>query len=307
MTPWYGLPFCTHSCRTVQNVRVALLHNPQAGDGSPSEDELRLLIEALGHEVGEVIGLPDEGEDLEIPATELLVIAGGDGTVGAAAVPAATRGTPIAILALGTANNLATSLGVESLIETQVMSWHDAAFREIDIGIARTGRGQMPFMEGAGAGALADLVLAKASGPRELDRTARLARAWARFERRLTEYEAVPTRIVVDDDVVEGEFVLVEVLNTPRTGPGVEFAPAADPGDGLLDVVMLRAVNRELRGPIDPVEIPERVETYRGRHVEIEVPKTAVHVDGFAYRTEGERWSATLADVRLKVASARPD
>ena len=305
MTPWYGLPSCTHSCRTVQIVRVTLLHNPNAGDGGPSDDELRLLIEALGHEVVDVIGLPDDGEDLEIPATELLVIAGGDGTVRAAAVPAAQRGTPVAILPLGTANNLATSLGVQGPFETLVMSWHEATFRKIDIGLARTARGQRPFMEGAGAGALADLVLAKASGPRHLDRTARLARAWTRFEERLTEFDGVPAQVVVDDEVVDGVFVLVEVLNTPRTGPGVEFAPAADPGDGLLDVVLLRAMDRELRGPIDPDEIPGRVETRRGRQVEIEVPETALHVDGFAYRTGGERWSATLADVRLKVASAQ--
>lgn len=282
-------------------MHITLLHNPHAGGGTPSTDELRALIESVGHAVQGVLNLPEDDAELVVPDTELLVVAGGDGTVRAAAVSAAERDVPMAILPLGTANNLATSLGVEGALATLASSWHEGVFRQVDIGRVGAQMGEAPFLEGAGAGALADLVRSKASGPRELDRTARLARAWSRFEQELDAHVALEARLQLDDIVVEGSFVLLEVLNTPRVGPGVEFAPAADPGDGLLDVVVFRESAREAPGSIDPARISRHVERHRGSAVRVTVPACTLHVDGLARRTDGETWRAWIGPNRLRV------
>ena len=42
-----------------------------------------------------------------------------------------------------------------------------------------------------------------------------------------------------------GRFLLLEVMNIRRVGPGIMLAPRADPSDGWLDVVAVAARERE--------------------------------------------------------------
>lgn len=285
-------------------MRVTLLHNPHAGAGEPGPEALRKLIEASGHRVVSVMTFPSEAGQPDVRGADVLVVAGGDGTVRRAAVAAAEHDVPIAVLPLGTANNLAASLGIGGPLEALAASWDESRFRNVDLGVAETRRGTFDFLEGAGAGALAGIVLAKASGPRDLDSPARLTRAWTRFQEELHTHPPVSARIEVDGVELAGDFVLLEVLNTPRIGPGIELVPDADPGDGRLDLALIAAGDVPGRTVVDPVEIPGLVETRRGREIRMEVSATYLHVDGLAHPTPGETWRASVGERRVRVLGA---
>jgi diacylglycerol kinase (ATP) len=51
-------------------------------------------------------------------------------------------------------------------------------------------------------------------------------------------------RLTLDGETVEQDAVLVAIGNTPTYGGGMKMCPAADPTDGLLDVVIAGPISR---------------------------------------------------------------
>src|SRR4051794_13982839 len=92
--------------------RATLIHNEKAGDKRHNRAALVALLEGAGYAVAYFAAKhSDLAEALGHPA-ELVVAAGGDGTVARVVAQARSDGPPIAVLPLGTANNIATSLGI---------------------------------------------------------------------------------------------------------------------------------------------------------------------------------------------------
>ena len=60
--------------------------------------------------------------------------------------------TPVAILPLGTANNVATSMGIGGEMTELIASWHRARRVPFDLGHARAGSKTWLVVEGAGGG-----------------------------------------------------------------------------------------------------------------------------------------------------------
>ena len=88
---------------------------------------------------------------------EVVAVAGGDGTVEEVATAIAGRHLPIAVLPLGTANNISRALGQANFpFEDLVAGWADAWRQPFDIGLARGPWGTFRFLESVGAGLLAD-------------------------------------------------------------------------------------------------------------------------------------------------------
>ena len=85
------------------NVRIALFHNEDAGDGS-SVDEITTLLERHGHRLVQVIDKEIRVDQILATHADLAVAAGGDGTVATAARVLAGRKLPLAVLPLGTAS-----------------------------------------------------------------------------------------------------------------------------------------------------------------------------------------------------------
>ena len=100
---------------------MTLLHNPKAGRGEYSEKNLKRALRAAGHKV-DYHSTKERGWKKAIASAKgLIVVAGGDGTVGKVARELIGRKTSLSVLPLGTANNLARALGftrpVRELIE----------------------------------------------------------------------------------------------------------------------------------------------------------------------------------------------
>src|SRR5688572_19894490 len=144
-------------------MRLTLLHNPDAGRGHPSADELRAALWAAGYEVTYQSAKADDAERaLERPA-ELVLVAGGDGTVAEVARALVGRDVPLAILPLGTANNIARSLGVQGSVRDVIAGLHrdrlaDLARKRLDVGTARAPWGTARFVESAGVGVVTALL-----------------------------------------------------------------------------------------------------------------------------------------------------
>ena len=89
-------------------MRVGLIFNEQAGDATTRQDLVARIVRH-GHSVEAVASHLDGVGALPLSGIDVVAVAGGDGTVGAALAAMPDAGLPIALVPTGTANNIATS------------------------------------------------------------------------------------------------------------------------------------------------------------------------------------------------------
>jgi diacylglycerol kinase (ATP) len=142
-------------------VRLALIANPHSGT-APEPAELEARLRTGGAEVTSVSieAIADEEDgDLEDGAVAALtaagpldriVIAGGDGSIGPAALCAATIGVPLAVVAVGTANDFARAKDLPLDLDEACALARDPAAKiaHAELGLA----GARPFVNAAAAG-----------------------------------------------------------------------------------------------------------------------------------------------------------
>jgi diacylglycerol kinase (ATP) len=267
-------------------VHVAIVHNPAAGLGRAAPSDICSAVAEAGHTVT-YRPLDDQGwrngDGLD---ADLVVAAGGDGTVSEVFTRLSRWGPcRLAILPLGTANNIARSLGVPLRdIPTTASSWAGAPERRFDLPVADLGSREVPFAEAFGSGVFEDHL-------RRADRGAATATAPGQPIRSLavSMMAGRPQRwsVMIDGRAVVTEALGVEIMNINQIGPNVALAPRADPGDGLLDVVIIRSTDRTAilahlaaRARGAAARAP-RLHVERGRRVRLLAPVgTAFHVDG---------------------------
>ncbi len=169
-------------------------------------------------------------------SADLIVAAGGDGTV-TKVVLAAPTGARVGVIPLGTANNIANSLGIAGRPEEIIAGWTSALEKPIDIWLAKGPWGERLFIEGCGVGALTraahrmdDKEITGHSPEHEI------SMARAALKKTLTDSEPVPAKMTLDDGTLEGRFLLLEILNFGAVGPRLPLAWSADPSDGLLEI-----------------------------------------------------------------------
>lgn len=77
---------------------------------------------------------------------------------------------------------------------------------------------------------------------------------------------------------------MIEVMNTPSIGPNLNLSPQSDPGDGLLEVVMVSESQREefasyVSHKISGVEKTFEPMTFRGTDITVVGGPGRIHVD----------------------------
>jgi diacylglycerol kinase family enzyme len=229
-------------------VRISLVYNPTAGGGQQEDDLIALLTDA-GHEVRSRSTKRNWQKLLEDPG-DLVVAAGGDGTVRKVALATAEIGVPFAVLSFGTANNIGKTLGHLGETRALIESWTTGIERPqpFDLGVAAADWGEERFVEAVGGGLLADML---AQEDTISDPTALLGRESDRALHVLAELleraEPAIWGVTADGSDRSGEYLAVELLNVAFAGPNIPFAPDASPCDGRLDLVL---VGEEDRQPI---------------------------------------------------------
>jgi YegS/Rv2252/BmrU family lipid kinase len=209
---------------------------------------------------------------------DMVVALGGDGLVGSLA--GALRGSaPLGVLPGGRGNDFARALGISQDVRAACRVLLDGAERALDLGDAN-GR--------------SFACIASTGYDSVCNRTANDARfvkgnlvyAYAAI-RTLVRWK--PTRFEVSLDGHEHSFegYTVAAANSSYYGGGMKMAPAADPADGLLDVVFVRQTSK-LRFLANLPKVfagthvaLDEISTHRAREVEIRADRPFdVYADG---------------------------
>jgi undecaprenyl-diphosphatase len=206
--------------------------NPRSGDGDydPAEDVRRLLPRAVVLELTAGVTVSDLlGEAARSGRAKALGVAGGDGSVAAAAAVALEHGLPLAVLPAGTLNHFARDVGVttvEHAAEAVV------AGQAVEVDVAEVNG--TPFLNTASIGSYPEMVRRRDALAGRMGKWAAMTVAVAQTLRHGT-----PVSLLLDGRPVRVWILFVgNCAYTPRG-----LAPAWRPRleDGLLDVQYLRA------------------------------------------------------------------
>jgi len=284
-------------------MKISLFHNQKAGDNT-SFSWIRELIETSGHEVVRVFDREAAFGELIDERTELVVAAGGDGTVAAAARLLAGKPIPLAVLPLGTANNIARALHSDAPSERLVVGWETAGRRRLDIGVARGPWGEHRFLEGVGIGLVPAAITSVHTRPFTADDVPeKIARATMRYCQVLSRLEPRRSTLIVDGESITGDFLLVEILNIQSVGPNLVLSADADPSDGYFSVVTATEDQRDdltayIKDLVEGREGSLSLPTRRARAIDIETEED-VHVDDQIVTGPG----STRVSVRIEAAA----
>jgi diacylglycerol kinase (ATP) len=269
---------------------IKLYYNPTAGEGENSKEDLVQHIKEAGYEfinsVHKNKGLQQIEKD-----TDILAVAGGDGTVRKACLELLETplkdSRPIGLLALGTANNIASTLKIQTDVAQVIQSWNKHKLKRFDVGRVDGYGASEFFIESFGFGIFPRLIKKmkkleshKTDTPKKEFETALLI-----LIDLVRTYETVPCSIIIDGKKDHtGNYIMVEVMNIRSLGPRLVLAPEADPGDGYFDVLLVSERQREqLINYIEKISRGVKgrfpFKTIKGRNIQINWSGKDVHID----------------------------
>ena len=221
--------------------------------------------------------------------TDAVAVAGGDGTVHLALQVLAGTGIPLGIIPAGTGNDLAAAAGLRELdVAAAADTIADGRTRRIDLARVTRADGSTEYFGS---------VLASGFDSRVNDRAnaMRWPRGGSRYRIAILIEFLTLRGIPYDIDYlladgspgsIRGDLVMATVGNGATYGGGIPICPDADPGDGLLDVTLvrpagrlrlLRLLPRVYRGTHTALD---EVSTSRVRRVRLSAPGVTAYADG---------------------------
>ncbi len=279
-----------------------LCHNPTAGlEAFPKAD----LIAALKLAKFECVYCSTKDDDLSDqlhqPA-DLIVVAGGDGTVAKVVKNMPDRSVPVALIPLGSANNIARSFGIAGTPHEIAESWDLDCWRPFRVGAAQGPWGKLQFVEGAGLGAIAEAMQSKVA--KGVDGAAKLLKGRKALRAQLKAAEPVEATVTIDDHPLHGEFLAVECMIISYTGPGLPLPRELDLSDDKLAVMAVRTAGRKtlrawLKAP-NARRLPVPITT--GRKIELTWDSETLRLDDDLMEAKSGLQSASL---QLEEAAVR--
>jgi diacylglycerol kinase family enzyme len=258
-------------------MRAILILNPKSGDAEHSPDRAAAPLRAAGFTVLPQTGTAEEWIAALRQPADLVVVAGGDGTVAEVALNMPPDAPPLAVLPFGTANNLACAMGGWADAEALAEGWREGSHRSLDLAEATGPWGARPIVEAAGFGAFAH-------GVRRADRIGLkgVENGRAAFRDSLRSAPVLRLRLRIDGgEAIPVETLLLEACTMPGFGPQLRLAPCIAPGDNRLAVVTLAPACRDAM--LDWLEQPDAgpppCDCRPARDVAFEWPGGAVRLD----------------------------
>ncbi|MBV9619083.1 MAG: acylglycerol kinase family protein, partial [Verrucomicrobia bacterium] len=212
------------------------MHNPKAGDREHGRKQLLKALSKAGHQARYQSTREKGWKKALRKETDLVVAAGGDGTVGKVASQLVDTGIPLSVLPLGTANNLARSLGFTNSVDEIIRGLENGNKHALDVGVAQLPQTERYVFEGAGAGLLADHVAnadqKEKKKPKHASKEQEMTRHVSLLRRMLHDYPARKWKIEIDGKSIADRYILWEAMNIRSVGPALYLAPWATTKDG---------------------------------------------------------------------------
>ena len=299
--------------------RVVVLTNPMAGHGNAphAAEQAVARFQQHGVNVVEVVGRDAAharllAEEALGDQTDALVVVGGDGVISLALQIVAQTDIPLGIVPAGTGNDHAREYRLPVGDPVAAVDVIVAGQTEtVDLGRITASDGTARWFGTIAATGFDSLVS---------DRVNRMRWPHGRMRynlailAELSKLRLLPFRLVFDGRrEVIADLTLVAYGITRSYGGGMLICPAADHGDGLLDITMVHSASRIRLMRLFPtvfkgthIGLPE-VTTERARTVSVESPGINAYADGdFACALPAEI-SAVPAALRILVdRSVRP-
>lgn len=268
-------------------MKVLLVTNPSSGSAAKHEkDDLIGALSALGPvDVVEPASLDDLPSELLAASRgrDLVVSAGGDGTLNCTvnALRDVLGDVTLALLPMGTGNDLARTLGVPGDPLDAARGLTEGREIELDVGHASGQGAERLFVNACMGGFPVQVDDALADGEKERLGAAAFLWGGAKALSDLARSTVTLNGVDVPDCVAAG------VGNGKTAGGGIEIWPEADPTDGMLDGCALPA-----SGPADLVRLGAKLKlgdhtdlpgaiTERGTNLAIgSEPGIEINVDG---------------------------
>jgi YegS/Rv2252/BmrU family lipid kinase len=253
----------------------SLLVITNADAGTADEETLDRALATLFDRVSiEVTATSNPGEldgVLHRAGSRIIVVAGGDGSVHAVVAALHRRHdlskAVIGLLPLGTGNDFARALGIPLDAQEAAQVLVDGEVRPVDLIVDELG-GVVVNQVHVGASAQASR-----RGARWKERLGAIGYGKVNLGRlgypigallAAVKPPYLRLRVEVDGEVIvdlDEPVLMVAIGNGPTVGGGAELAPAADPEDGKVDVMISRAI-----GPV--ARLAYAAHLARGRHHE---------------------------------------
>lgn len=221
---------------------LLLLHYHLAGDHRFDRPTLTRLLEAEGHKVQccetDAADLVDRMHEPH----DAIVVAGGDGTVARVFAVATRDCPPLAVLPLGTANNIAANLVPPLEVPDLIAGLSSGHIIPFDCGRSSGPWDDVRFFESVGVG-----VFGEALAPvnrRRVPSAEKVTEGLAALARGFATSPPFDITLVLDGVATDETLLLVEVLRSPAIGPALRLAPDVAPDDGLLHVALARVDDR---------------------------------------------------------------
>jgi len=278
---------------------INLLHNPTAGNEDHSKEELISLLEENGYEC-RYSSMKKDWKNLD-EKVDFIVAAGGDGTIRKITKELLERKLsekiwPIALLPLGTANNVAQTLEINGSTEEIIQSWNHPDIKKFDVGKIDHLLGATFFLESFGYGIFPYLIKKmKKVDEKDINKPEiEMRTALEILHESIFSYEPKHCKMTIDGNDHSGIFLLVEIMNTRLIGPNLFLSPHGDPGDGEFEVILIPESDKEklasyVSNKLNGIDTPYSFQQLKGKKITISWEGTHVHVDDEIIKIEKYR------------------
>jgi len=268
---------------------ITLLHNPTAGNEDHDKEELIELMEKNGFEC-QYASVKKNWKVID-EKVDFIVAAGGDGTIRKITKELLDRKLsektwPIALLPLGTANNIAQTLNIEGSTEEIIQSWHQSHIKAFDVGRIRALQRVEFFLESLGYGMFPYLIKKmKKIEKREIETPEQeITTALETLREIIFSYEPRQCNLKIDGVDHSGKFLMTEIMNTKLIGPNLFLSPHGDPGDGEFEVIMIPKEDKAklaayISDKLKGIESPYTFHQFKAKEITISWEGTHMHVD----------------------------
>tara|TARA_R110002020_G_scaffold108281_2_gene251088 strand:- start:77709 stop:78602 length:894 start_codon:yes stop_codon:yes gene_type:complete len=268
-----------------------LIHNATAGNGDHCKEDLIALIKKQGYTVKYYSTDEANWKDFIKHKTDIICVAGGDGTVRKVAdivLQSKGKAVPIYLFPMGTANNIARTLeissehfGLEKKLKAEAAPFDSAIIHGIPE--------ENFFIEGLGVGIFPELMYQmKHNRIEDESPEDKLQRTRQVLIDLLADFKAHKVIIEGENIQIEDQFLMVELMNIKYAGPNLQLAPRAKAGDGYLDLVLVREEKRSLlidyvtqiiKGQEQVQKLDEFAEFIKVKKIKMSSELAKLHVD----------------------------